>query len=223
MRADGEIRESVGEIAYRRIRSDILHGRLPPGEKLKLERLRDDYSASISTLRELLSRLACEGLIVAEGLRGFDVTPVSAADLREVAAMRLLLEGHALRSSLANGDLEWEGRVVGAHHKLAMVEKRMAAGGLSEPAQWQRYDREFHDALIGACDSAALLDTHAAIADKYARYQIVAAIYLGEIAAQEHGALLDAALARDWPAAQAMLTDHVHRRVEEALAAGKVT
>ena len=42
---------TIGENAYRRIRSDIVFGRLAPGQKLKLERLRDTYGASISTLR----------------------------------------------------------------------------------------------------------------------------------------------------------------------------
>jgi len=41
--------------------------------------------------------------------------------------MRLLLEGHGLKESFQRGDLEWEGRVVAAYHKLATMEKRMAA------------------------------------------------------------------------------------------------
>jgi DNA-binding GntR family transcriptional regulator len=61
--------ETVGETAYRRIRSDIVFGRLAPGEKLKLDRVSETFGVSISTLRELLSRLCSEGLIVAEGQR----------------------------------------------------------------------------------------------------------------------------------------------------------
>ena len=64
---------TIGESAYRRIRSDIIFGRLPPRQKLKLERLRDSYGASISTLREILNRLSSESLVVAEGQRGFEV------------------------------------------------------------------------------------------------------------------------------------------------------
>src|SRR3954453_2312057 len=85
-----------GELAYRRIRADILFGRLPPGRKLKLARLRNDYAASVSTLREILSRLSSEKLVVAEGQRGFEVAPVSAKNLREIAGLRQLLECKAL-------------------------------------------------------------------------------------------------------------------------------
>lgn len=214
--------ETVGEVTYRRIRSDILFGRLAPGHKLKLERMKEAYGASISTLREMLTRLSSEGLIVAEGLRGFEVAPVSPANLREVAAMRLLLECHALKASFQNGELEWEGRVVAAHHKLSLLEKRMAAGDKSQTELWKHYDREFHHALISACDSTALLETHAAIYDKYLRYQIVAGIFRGNVAVEEHRKLLQTALARDWPTAQDVVTRHVQDCVEETLAAGKL-
>ena len=66
--------ETVGETTYRRIRTDIVFGRLPPGERLTLDRMRDAYEVSVSTLREMLNRLSSEGLVVAEGSRGFQVT-----------------------------------------------------------------------------------------------------------------------------------------------------
>jgi DNA-binding GntR family transcriptional regulator len=45
--------ESVGERVYRRLRSDILFGRLAPSQRLKLDVMKDAYGVSISTLREL--------------------------------------------------------------------------------------------------------------------------------------------------------------------------
>src|SRR4051794_36107608 len=74
---------SVGEATYRRVRSDIVFGRLNPGQRLTLDRMREAYGAAVSTLRELLSRLASEGLILAEGSRGFEVASISAQNLRE--------------------------------------------------------------------------------------------------------------------------------------------
>ena len=41
--------ESVGEIAYRRIRSDIVFGRLSPGQKLTLDRMKEAYGASVTS------------------------------------------------------------------------------------------------------------------------------------------------------------------------------
>src|SRR3954465_14202289 len=210
--------DSVSESAYRRIRTDIVFGKLLPGERLKLERLREDYGASVGTLRELLARLATEGLVVAEGQRGFEGAPGSAANLREIAALRLLLESHALEQSFRAGDMDWEGRVVSAYHKLSAIEKRLLAGGRADPETWKRYDWEFHHALISACGSNALLETHAPVYDKYLRYQMIVGIFRGEIAAREHKKLLECALERDSKTACDVLTVHIEACVDYTLA-----
>lgn len=212
--------ETIAESSYRRIRADIIFGRLAPGQKLKLDALKESYETSISTLREILNRLSSEGLVLAEGQRGFQVCPVSVADLKEIAALRLLLETHALEQSFAQGDMEWEARLVSAHYKLASLERLMATGDASRAEDWKRYDWEFHQALISACGSKLLIETHSVIFDKYLRYQMVALSYRGDVASREHQALLDAALGRDADAAKQILAAHIEGGVEHALARG---
>src|SRR5215210_6225819 len=135
---------SIADRTYDQVRTDIIFGRLEPGMRLRLDRLAYRYGASVSTLREILSRLSSEGLVLAEGQRGFTVTPVSPSGFEDVAAMRLLLENYAIPLSFTAGDLEWESRVVAAHHKLAFMERRMMAGDPEGTEIWKRYDREFH-------------------------------------------------------------------------------
>lgn len=200
---------STGEQAYERIRTDIVFGKLRPGQRLTLEKLRPAYGVGISTLREILSRLTPEGLVTAEGQRGFQVAPCSAEDLKEIAALRLLIEKDALAKSFQSGDMEWEGRVVAAHHKLARMESGLLAGDDSMTQQWKRYDWEFHQALVSACGSKALLELHSGIYDRYLRYQMVFVIFRGQVAAEEHRALLDCALNRDAARAEAILERHI--------------
>lgn len=213
---------TISEQAYARIRSDIIFGRLRPRQKLKLETLRDKYGASVSTLREILNRLSSEGLVVAEGQRGFEVAPVSVGNLKETADLRLLLETHALAQSFEAGDVEWEGRVVASHHKLAALERRMKEGDLSQTETWKRYDWEFHQALISACGSKVLMNTHAAVFDQYLRYQMIALSFRGDVAAREHEELLKCALERDPDRARRILEEHVSGGVQHALATGTI-
>ena len=211
---------SIADRAYDRIRSDIVFGRLSPGARLRLDRLAKNYGASVSTLREILSRLSSEGLVLAEGQRGFQVMPVSPAGFEDVAAMRLLLETYALPLSFVAGDLEWESHVVAAHHKLAFMERRMMAGEREGTELWKRYDREFHQSLIEACGSQTLLDLYGGVFDQYLRYQMVAVVFRGEIAAEEHRILLECALARDSDRACEVLTRHVNGCVAHTLDSG---
>ena len=151
--------ETVSDDGYRRIRTDIIFGKLPPEYKLRLEAMREDYGVSVTTLREILSRLSADGFVLAEGRRGFEVAPVSAPDLKGLAELRLLLESHAMDQSFARGDMEWEGRVVSAHHKLAATERTMSTKKPNHQL-WKRYDGEFHQALISNCGSRPLMEAH---------------------------------------------------------------
>ena len=210
---------TLGSSVYQRIKHDIIFGELEPGSKLKLEDLRKRYQASLSTLREMLSRLASEGFVVAPEQRGFFVSPVSKEDLIEVANLRILLECFALKASVAHGDTEWEGNLVAAHHKLHRMEQRMLAGDESEKELWKRYDWEFHLAMIHACQSTNLLSLHAILYDKYLRYQMLVLTYRGEEAVAEHKAMFEAALDRDIDRAARLLEDHIQSGLEHTLAA----
>lgn len=203
------LHQTPGEAAYHRLRADITFARLPPGRRLRLDQLKSDYAISVATLREVLSRLAAEGLLVLEPAKGFEVAPVSATDLAEIAEMRLLLECHAVEASFAAGDLDWEARVVAAHHKLSRMEARMLAGDRSVAVDWKRYDREFHTALLSACGSSEMLAAYDRIFDRFLRYQMLMVMFRGATAAAEHDALLASAMERDTQRAQRLLTTHI--------------
>lgn len=211
------VAETVGDSAYRRIRTDLIFGKLEPGQKLKLEKMGMAYGTSVSTLRETLNRLCSEGFVIAEGQRGFEVATISALEFQQVAELRELLEGHMIVQSFKAGDLDWEARVVAAHHKLAAMERQLLAGQKSSAESWKQCDWQFHRALISACGSKVLLDAHAAAYDRYLRYQMIAVVFRGEIAAVEHRQLMDAALRRDAGAACKILHTHIHDCVAHAL------
>ncbi len=214
--------ETVGQAVWKRLRGDILAGRLAPGQKLRLDALRGDYGASVSTLREVLNRLVTEGLVLAEGQRGFEVAPISRADLVEIAELRLLLENHAIAEAFRTGTVEWEAQVVAAYHRLAAMERRMAEGDTDVTEQWKLYDWEFHQALIAGCGSPVLMQAHGQVFEKYLRYQMIALSFRGEVAAEEHRALLNHALARDVRGAQEVLERHLAGGLDHAQRAGCV-
>src|ERR1700740_254444 len=74
--------------AYERIRQEIVGGRLLPGEKLRVDALRDRYEIGGSPLREALARLTAEGLVFQQEQKGFRVSAVSAGDLIELTRTR---------------------------------------------------------------------------------------------------------------------------------------
>ena len=104
---------SIADRAYVRIRTDIVFGCLGPGTRLRLDRLAVAYGASVSTLREILSRLSSEGMVLAEGQLGFSGRSSIARWFRGCRSHApCCSRRYALPLSFTDGDLEWESRVV---------------------------------------------------------------------------------------------------------------
>ena len=82
--------------------ADILAARLAPGAGLPLKVLQHRYAVGLTPLREALTVLSGNGLVIAEeNGRGFRVAPASRADFEDVAQCRRRLEAMAMRLSIA--------------------------------------------------------------------------------------------------------------------------
>ena len=88
-------RTTTPEGVYRVLRAAILDGTLPPGAQLRERDIATDLGVSRSPLREALSRLEEEGLVVKVPFRGAFVVEVSAQEVAEIASIRLLVEPYA--------------------------------------------------------------------------------------------------------------------------------
>jgi DNA-binding GntR family transcriptional regulator len=135
------------ERAYLRMRRDIVCGNLTPGERLRVEHLKDHYQVGAGTLREALSLLVSDALVTAEGHRGFSVASISVEDLEDLTNTRLVLEVEALRQSIRLGDKRWEADLQAAYHRLTQTEERPE--GL-DPEAFEERNKAFHQALIAA-------------------------------------------------------------------------
>jgi len=151
---------------YRRLRADILMGRVPAGEKLKIHEFAESLGVSLGVIREALSRLAAENIVVASPQRGFRVAPITAADVRDLTQARIEIEMICLRRSMERGDVAWEAGIVAALHQL---NRTPHAGELTEA--WADAHAQFHDSLVRACDSKWLLHVREQLFVQAERYR----------------------------------------------------
>ncbi|AEF40698.1 GntR family transcriptional regulator [Hoyosella subflava] len=94
-----EQRTTTPDGVYRVLRTAILEGTVPPGEQLRETRIAEDLGISRSPLREALTRLEEEGLVVKVPYRGSFVVEVSAREVGEIASIRALVEPYAAELS----------------------------------------------------------------------------------------------------------------------------
>ena len=90
-----EQRTTTPEAVYRVLRAAILDGRVPPGGQLREAHIAADLGISRSPLREALTRLEEEGLVVKIPFRGAFVVEVSGQVVAEIASIRLRVEPYA--------------------------------------------------------------------------------------------------------------------------------
>ncbi len=88
------------EVAEHRLREAILSGELHPGTKIVEEHLCGEFGISRAPLREALRLLAQQGLVERLPRRGSRVAAWSAVDIRQLFALRNVLERHAIETAL---------------------------------------------------------------------------------------------------------------------------
>ena len=210
--AAGTLASSV----YDMMRQDILKGDLPPGEKLRVEYLRDRYGVGASPIREALNRLSVDGVVMRVDQKGFRVATVSVAELDELIKTRCWLEETAIRESIAAGDDAWEERLVMAFHRLSKAPRSAEQITYAINPDWEVLHRAFHLALIGACGSRWLISYCEQLNDLADRYRQLAVrvTYPRRNELDEHKAIMDAAVNRDPDRAVEVLMDHYRRTAE---------
>jgi DNA-binding GntR family transcriptional regulator len=202
---------NLTQSAYELLRADILSCRLPPGSKLKIQELCTRYTVGLGAIREALSRLTSEGLVIAEPQRGFKAAPISPEDLTDLTKVRIEIDSLCLRKAIENGDVAWESRLVAAFHRLSRTPERAAGDPTRSSEEWAEAHAGFHTALVEGCDSPWLMRLHNQLYDQSERYRrlSVSVAPKKRNIGDEHQKMLDAVLARDADRVVKLLARHL--------------
>ncbi|WP_131736914.1 GntR family transcriptional regulator [Actinomadura roseirufa] len=219
----GDARTRAQDV-YRSVKDDIRAGRLAPGDRLNLGEMAKGYGVSLTVVREAVTRLSAEYLVQATPQRGYRVTPLSEAELLDLTRVRIEIERLTIGESVTLGGLDWETRLVAAHHRLKSV---APASGTSERGagvnpQWVQAHSDFHEALSAACTSPLLkgirqeLFEGAELYRHWTRALIPADArdVIRRTLDEDHAALLEAALAHDAGRAVDLAVPHIQRTTD---------
>jgi len=198
------------------LRDAIVHAHYAPGQKLRIDMLGREFDASAGAVREALSRLTAEGLVVSEPQKGFVVAPVSKRDLEDLTEVRIAVENRCLTDSIAHGDLAWEGRILSLQHQLHALEGAVHAYASPEADCWHALHDRFHDELAAACPNTWWLRLRRQLFTQSERYRRLSGpIESGDRdIAGEHEAIARAAIARDVAAATEAMKLHLQRTTD---------
>jgi DNA-binding GntR family transcriptional regulator len=222
--ADGHPRRLEGssrtDEAFQRLRNDILHGRLEPGSRLRVESLSKEYGVSSGVIREALPRLVGQGLAMSIPQQGVKVVSVDLDDLRQLTEAAVEIESLVLRRSLAEGTVDWESAVLAAHHRLSRLTLRDDDGSIND--EWASAHSRFHLSILDGCTNRRLTGLAASLRDAgevYRRWADRPLAMTEQEHDDNHRRICTLVVERDVEAAVAELTHHIELTTELILAA----
>src|SRR5689334_11740754 len=150
------------DVAADLLRDAIIVGQFAPGRRLLLEELSEQYQISMTPIREALSLLEREGLVIQSPHKGAMVAVLDREELLELYAIRSAIEELATLHGvprLSDGDLAAMRQLL---NSLEAFE-----------GSWDAFlgiDMQFHRVLYAAAGSQRWLDTIEALWRRSQRY-----------------------------------------------------
>jgi DNA-binding GntR family transcriptional regulator len=169
------------DIIYRQLRSDILTGALKPGQVLRQEELARLFSASRVPLREAMSRLNADGLLVLRPRRGYAVAMLEPHEIVEVFELRMVVEEHA--GAIA-ARARTDGDIADVQNILAQLEG-LDPKSKTYLSQWAQLNGAFHARIIESSRRRHLARIARMLRDAVEPYVLIEASMTGDVAAAE--------------------------------------
>lgn len=201
--------------AYGFLRWELLHGALMPGERLRVAELNDRYRLGLTPIREALMRLTSEGLVSWESHRGARVPDHDLDEFRDMIRTRREIERLCLARAIDLGDANWEAEILRTLHLLSQAPCPASSEDKEAAAYWETCHRQFHYALVAACDSPWLLRFWNTLADQSERYRTLR-LYRSKpdktrhrSVKRDHKKIAEAAIARDVSIVTELVDEHL--------------
>lgn len=209
------VHATAQEEAYQHIKRGIRMGELRPGTRLTPDDIAAEIGTSRMPVREALNRLATEGLIVNRPNRGAVVRVLTAKEVREVFAMRSVLEGLAAALAAENvtaNDID----------DLERLLQRMDRSGL-DASEWITAHSQFHERLSIIADAPQLMRQIAAL---HSVCEPLMRVWLEgrpspDYVHDRHDELISALKARDGQAVESLMRAHILRTLPGILQANQ--
>lgn len=147
---------SMAEQVYDLLRERILQQVLMPGERLLEIAVSESLKVSRTPIREAFRLLQQDGLVERIPQGGVRVTGLSLEELKEISALRAVLEIHAIDiacSKIEQEEIEKLESIVGLAEEMTIAESK---GKQIDLAELSRLNTVFHDIICSAARSSYL-------------------------------------------------------------------
>ncbi|MBQ3078850.1 MAG: GntR family transcriptional regulator [Clostridia bacterium] len=195
---------SLADQVHEKLESEILSGKYKRGEFVTELQLSSELGVSRTPVREALRRLASERL-VEETPRGTMILGVVRKDFEDMSAIRLRIEGLAVRGFIDNLSEE------SLRELREAVELQEFYLNKSDPDHIRAQDSRFHEVIYNYCGSTIFADTLTPLHKKVQKYrrQSIETGNRAEVSVSEHRKIYEAIEKKDKDEAERLMNAHI--------------
>jgi DNA-binding GntR family transcriptional regulator len=212
------LRDQVADL----IREAILTGVYAPGQRLSEPELAKQLDVSLTPVREALGSLAATGLVVRSGRQGTHVRALDVGDIRNLFAVREVLECLAVRQAIGAFSADDFARFESILQKQAESNDLMDAARARATRRLAELNDDFHGLILARANNEWLQGMLASIGDLlvFARVQLreTATLARRVQSLEEHRRIVAALRAGDGEAAVAAMTEHLRNLERHVIA-----
>ncbi len=193
---------SASSIIFDVLRNAIITGQIPEGTPLRQDEIARKFNVSRIPVREAISRLEEQGLVLTQRYKGAVVAGLSAREAAEIFDLRALLEPEIIREGVPRMTPEL----------LAEARRQCEAfSASSDPMEWGDLNRVFHTTLYSASTLGYFIEVCDKAMDRVERHvraQLVMSNGMAR-AGREHMAILKACEAGEADRAANLIREHI--------------
>lgn len=199
---------SLRSRVFQIMRDNILNGVYQENEELRENTIANELGVSRTPVRESLRQLELEGLVKIIPNKGAFVTGITANDVKDIYAIRSLLEGLCARWATENIT---DAQIEELEEIILLSEYHVKKAHGEKSHQVSELDGKFHEILYGASNSRilnhVLSDFHKYV--RMARKASVTNPARAEKMIEEHKSILEAIKRKDADQAEALANAHM--------------
>ncbi|MGE7664693.1 GntR family transcriptional regulator [Ureibacillus composti] len=217
----GKERGDRTEFVYNLLKKMIFDWSLSPGQKINISHLTREINISAIPLREALSRLNSEKLVILEPNKGYRVSGMlDAESITKMLEARILLETHAIRNIIRLNNLS----VIKEMTELTEQMYSISGSINKKILDFTHLDQQFHHSIMKAGGNSFLYEAYEAMHCHLhiGRFYHVKGELDQKDAPAEHLEIIEAIKTRDVYRAEHTLSTHIQDSINRLLDKKKI-
>ena len=140
------INQTIVDKVYDKLKEEIVNLEIELGQRISIKKISEDFGISQTPIREALSRLVKDGLIIYKSRKGYYAIQVTCEDIEEIYDLRKMIECYALEKGIKNIDRNKLKKIL--QKGIEMQKEPLKP---KKPLAFRVLDRDLHMTIVNGC------------------------------------------------------------------------